>query len=24
MNDTTLKQMAAAKAMVNKGNHIWT
>jgi hypothetical protein len=23
MNDTTLKQIAAVKAMVNKGNHIW-
>src|SRR5712692_7377933 len=24
MNDTTPKQIAAVKAMVNKGNHIWT
>ena len=24
MNDTTLKQIAAVKAMVNKGNHVWT
>jgi len=24
MNDATLKQIAAVKAMVNKGNHIWT
>jgi len=23
INDTTLKQIAAVKAMVNKGNHIW-
>ena len=24
MNDATLKQIAAVKAMVNKGNHVWT
>ncbi len=24
MNDTTPKQIAAVKATVNKGNHIWT
>jgi hypothetical protein len=24
MNEATLKQIAAVKAMVNKGNHIWT
>jgi len=24
MYDTTPKQIAAAKAMVNKGDHIWT
>jgi len=24
MNDITLKQIAAVKATVNKGNHIWT
>jgi hypothetical protein len=23
MNDATLKQIAAVKAMVNKGSHIW-
>jgi len=24
MNDTTLRQIAAVKAMVNNGNNIWT
>jgi len=24
MNDATLKQIAAVKATVNVGNHIWT
>jgi len=23
MNDATLKQMAAVKAIVSKGNHVW-
>jgi len=24
MNDSTLRQIAAVKAMVNNGNHVWT